>query len=91
MKKIFTYIPIAIPLLIIYLYRYTLSYFIGGRRCRFEPTCSAYGLQAYKRHGLVMGTKLTINRIGRCHPWGEHGYDPVPEKPDNSSQTKSSD
>ncbi|MFI2742637.1 membrane protein insertion efficiency factor YidD [Zhouia sp. PK063] len=46
--------------------------------CRFSPTCSTYGLQALKKHGLFKGGWLTIKRISKCHPWGGSGYDPVP-------------
>lgn len=46
--------------------------------CRFTPTCSAYAIQALKKHGPVKGLYLTIKRLLRCHPWGGSGYDPVP-------------
>ena len=46
--------------------------------CRFEPTCSAYAIEALKIHGPFHGLWLTIRRIGRCHPFGGSGYDPVP-------------
>ena len=46
--------------------------------CRFTPTCSSYALEALKRHGLFKGGMLAIRRIMCCHPWGGHGYAPVP-------------
>ncbi len=62
---------------VIYLYRVTLSPIIG-RQCRYEPTCSIFGLHAYREYGAFRGTWLTIKRIGRCHPFAKGGYDPVP-------------
>jgi putative membrane protein insertion efficiency factor len=64
-------------LALIGLYRVTLSPFIGGQ-CRYEPTCSRYGQQAYRLHGPIKGTRLTLWRIMRCHPFVKGGYDPVP-------------
>jgi putative membrane protein insertion efficiency factor len=49
-----------------------------GPACRFEPTCSRYAVAAIERHGLVKGCYLALRRIGRCHPLGGCGYDPVP-------------
>ena len=46
--------------------------------CRFRPTCSQYGLTAFKRYGVFKGFWLTLKRLARCHPWGGSGYDPVP-------------
>lgn len=46
--------------------------------CRFAPTCSQYALEAIQKHGPFRGLYLSIRRILRCHPWGGHGYDPVP-------------
>jgi len=64
-------------LLVIYAYRVTLSPFIGGQ-CRYEPTCSWYGIEAYKQYGPIRGTWMTAGRILRCHPFAKGGYDPVP-------------
>ncbi|WP_036379512.1 membrane protein insertion efficiency factor YidD [Muricauda sp. MAR_2010_75] len=46
--------------------------------CRYTPTCSAYTLEALKKHGLFKGGWLSIKRIVSCNPWGGSGYDPVP-------------
>jgi putative membrane protein insertion efficiency factor len=58
-------------------YRFALSPWLGSA-CRFEPTCSAYALQALTVHGAVAGTALTLGRLARCHPWCPGGRDPVP-------------
>ncbi|MEK6797002.1 MAG: membrane protein insertion efficiency factor YidD [Spirochaetota bacterium] len=46
--------------------------------CRYTPSCSEYAREAFLRHGAVRGCALTFLRLMRCHPWGGHGYDPVP-------------
>ena len=46
--------------------------------CRYAPSCSAYALEAVRRFGPIRGTAMAVGRILRCHPWGNHGYDPVP-------------
>ncbi|MGQ0832432.1 MAG: membrane protein insertion efficiency factor YidD [Microthrixaceae bacterium] len=47
--------------------------------CRFDPTCSTYALEALERHGAARGSWLILRRLGRCHPWGGVGFDPVPD------------
>lgn len=61
----------------VYFYRYLISPLIPPR-CRFQPTCSEYALIALQRHGALKGGWLALRRIGRCHPWGGSGFDPVP-------------
>ncbi|MFI3321108.1 MAG: membrane protein insertion efficiency factor YidD [Rikenellaceae bacterium] len=68
---------IFVPVLLIRFYQLSISPLFPPS-CRFTPTCSAYSLQAYRKHGFFKGTYLTIRRISRCHPWGGSGYDPVP-------------
>lgn len=51
-------------------------YFAGS--CRFMPSCSDFAREAVIRHGVVRGTWLTARRLGRCHPLGASGFDPVP-------------
>ena len=63
------------------LYRSTVSPVLarsGIVRCRFEPTCSAYGREAIRRYGSPRGFALAAGRILRCHPWAAGGRDPVP-------------
>ncbi len=57
--------------------------------CRFFPTCSAYALEAVEVHGAVRGSALAARRLCRCHPWGAHGIDLVPEpRPTPSPEQK---
>jgi hypothetical protein len=62
---------------LIKLYQWIISPWMG-QKCRYTPTCSQYGIEALKKYGPVKGLWLTIKRVSKCHPWGGHGYDPVP-------------
>ena len=53
---------------------------ILGQNCRYLPTCSEYTIQCLEQFGVIKGVALSIKRISKCHPWGNHGYDPVPKK-----------
>lgn len=64
-------------ILLIRFYQYAISPYLG-RSCRYTPTCSQYFIEAVKKHGPFKGGYLGTRRILRCHPWGGHGYDPVP-------------
>ncbi len=71
---------LSYPILgLVYFYRYAISP-LKPPSCRHVPTCSAYMIEAVKIHGPFTGTFLGIKRLSRCHPWGTHGYDPVPPK-----------
>jgi putative membrane protein insertion efficiency factor len=73
--------------ILIRIYQVTLSpilALLGGPAagCRFQPTCSEYFLQAVEMHGVLRGSWLGMKRLGRCHPWGGRGDDPVPLRAD---------
>ena len=69
---------LSIPfILLIKIYQWVISPLLGPK-CRYTPTCSHYAVEAFKKYGLIKGFWLTVKRISRCHPWGGHGYDPVP-------------
>ena len=46
--------------------------------CRYQPSCSQYAIEALEKHGAIKGGWMALRRLMRCHPWGGHGYDPVP-------------
>lgn len=62
---------------LIRIYQYTISPYFPAS-CRYTPSCSAYGVEALKKHGAFKGGWLTLKRIASCNSWGGSGYDPVP-------------
>jgi uncharacterized protein len=69
---------LALPFVVaIRMYQVTLGWLFTGQ-CRYYPTCSHYGVEAYQEHGPWRGTVLTLGRVLRCHPFSRGGYDPVP-------------
>ena len=66
-----------IAVALIHAYQLLLSPLAGGA-CRFEPSCSAYAIEAIERHGILAGGRLAVRRVMKCHPFGPHGLDPVP-------------
>jgi putative membrane protein insertion efficiency factor len=73
MKKLL----VRILILPIKFYQYFISPYFPAA-CRYTPTCSAYSIEALRRHGPIKGLWLSLKRILSCNPWGGHGYDPVP-------------
>lgn len=70
---------LSIPfILLIKIYQWCISPLLGANKCRYTPTCSQYGLEALRKHGLFKGGWLAAKRILSCNPWGGQGYDPVP-------------
>jgi putative membrane protein insertion efficiency factor len=61
------------------IYQYTISPLLG-QNCRHVPTCSQYTIEAITEWGILRGTWMGLKRISKCHPWGTHGYDPVPKR-----------
>lgn len=68
----------SLSLFLIRLYRYWISPSLGVC-CRYTPSCSQYAQTSIERYGVLYGGWLTMKRLCRCHPWGNHGYDPVPD------------
>jgi len=77
-NKIFIY-----PLIfIIKIYQFIISPLIN-QNCRYLPTCSEYAIESLKLHGLLRGSFFAIRRILKCHPFGGHGFDPIPKRKQN--------
>lgn len=74
-KQVFTGILVGF----VKFYKYVISPWTPSS-CRHVPTCSTYAIEAIKVHGPFIGFWLSIKRLLKCHPWGTHGYDPVPPK-----------
>lgn len=70
-------LPKAILIGVVKVYQHLLSPLLP-MACRYHPTCSQYSIEAIRKHGVLKGGLLAAKRIGRCHPWGGQGYDPVP-------------
>ena len=70
-SKIFIYL--------IKFYQFTISPFLKNN-CRYLPTCSEFAIEAIIEHGPFKGMYFSLKRILKCHPLGNHGYDPVPKK-----------
>ena len=70
-----TSLPARGVVLLVRGYQWTISPLLG-RRCRFEPSCSQYMIEAVQKYGVVRGTLKGTARVCRCHPWGGSGFDP---------------
>ncbi|HNP64448.1 MAG TPA: membrane protein insertion efficiency factor YidD [Woeseiaceae bacterium] len=79
---------LAWPLIqLIRFYRLALSPWLGAN-CRYDPSCSSYAIEALQVHGILKGGALAARRIGRCHPWGGSGHDPVPDVKTDDSEAR---
>lgn len=64
------------------LYQWCISPLLG-QNCRHTPTCSQYTIEAIQEWGVLKGIFMGVKRLSKCHPWGRHGYDPVPKNEKN--------
>jgi putative membrane protein insertion efficiency factor len=69
---------LSLPLIVLIKFYQCCISPLKPQSCRYHPTCSAYSLEAVKKHGPIKGLWLSIKRILSCNPWGGSGYDPVP-------------
>ncbi|WP_083828024.1 membrane protein insertion efficiency factor YidD [Owenweeksia hongkongensis] len=70
-------------ILLVKIYQWTISPLLPNS-CRHTPTCSQYTIEAIQIWGPLKGIWLGAKRLSKCHPWGTHGYDPVPQKHNKS-------
>lgn len=75
--RFITRILAYLPIILVKFYQIFISPYFPNS-CRYTPTCSAYSIEALKKHGFFKGLWLSVKRILSCNPWGGHGYDPVP-------------
>ncbi|MCA9235544.1 MAG: membrane protein insertion efficiency factor YidD [Planctomycetales bacterium] len=68
-------LPAAVLIALVRCYQWGVSPWLGPR-CRYQPTCSQYCIEAVRKYGAVRGGWRGLRRICRCHPWGGSGYDP---------------
>ncbi len=68
-------------------YQAAISPYLGSH-CRHSPTCSYYMIEAVEEWGVLKGVWLGLKRIGKCHPWGTSGHDPVPKKEASTEKRK---
>jgi len=79
LMEAFANVMVRACVVMVRIYQVTLSSWFGPS-CRFEPSCSEYAVGAFKTHGVLRGGWLVMRRLGRCHPMGGDGFDPVPER-----------
>lgn len=94
MNHFLAQLPRRLLILLVRVYQWGLSpmlHSVGftGSGCRHLPTCSQYAIEALQTHGAVRGGWLAFRRVCSCHPWGAHGYDPVPLPKEDGRPLKS--
>jgi len=85
--KVLSQAPSRLAVTLVKCYRLLISP-IFPNNCRFQPSCSKFAVDAFTQFGVFKGAWLSLKRIGRCHPWGEAGFDPVPSHIHNQADGK---
>ena len=92
MRLLHWFAKILTELLVLFVRMYQMAISpLFPARCRYLPTCSEYMIEALRTRGPIRGLWLGIKRIGRCHPWGGSGYDPVPPHDPEDQESTTSD